>query len=155
MLSLPFQLNTIQQMTKDVTLLDSGVTENFIDKEVWKELKIRCFRLNKPLMVYNIDGTKNKQGKIEYYCWFKVRHRNKMSWMRFFLTGLGHNCLILGYPFLYAFNPDMDWRVARLEGGDVRLETIGFERAQRCVEDCQVAIKRCFGVLTEDNEVWI
>jgi hypothetical protein len=60
MLSLPFQLNTIQQMTKDITLLDSGVTENFIDKEVWKELKIGCFRLNKLLMVYNIDGTKNK-----------------------------------------------------------------------------------------------
>jgi hypothetical protein len=155
MLSLPFQLNTVQQMTEDVALLDSGATENFIDEEVWKKLKIGCFRLNKPLTVHNIDGTENKQGKIEYYCWFKVRHRNKMLQMCFFLTGLGHDRLILGYPFLNAFNLDMDWRAAQLKGGDVFLETMGFEKAQRHVKDCQAAIKKCFGVLHKDEEVWI
>jgi len=78
-----------------------------------------------------------------------------MLQMFFFLTGLGHDRLILGYPFLYAFNPDVDWRAAWLEGGDVCLETMGFEKAQRCVKDCQAAIKRCFRVLTKDDEVWI
>jgi hypothetical protein len=31
----------------------------------------------------------------------------------------------------------------------------GFEKAQKCVKDCQAAIKKCFGMLTEDDEVWI
>ena len=155
MLSLPFQLNTVRRTTKDITLLDSGATENFIDEKVWKELKIGCFRLNKPLTVHYVDGTENKQGKIESYCWFKIRHRNKMLRMCFFLTGLGHDRLILGYPFLYTFNPDMDWRAAQLKGGDVCLEMMGFEKAQKHVEDCQAAIKKCFSELTEDDEVWI
>ena len=47
-------------MTKDVALLDSRVTENFLDKEVWKTLKIGCFQLSQPLTVNNIDGTENQ-----------------------------------------------------------------------------------------------
>jgi hypothetical protein len=58
-LNLPFHFHTVHQTTEDVTLLDSGVTENFIDKDVWKELRIGCFRLKKPLTVVNVDGTKN------------------------------------------------------------------------------------------------
>jgi hypothetical protein len=50
--------------------------------------------------------------------------------MRFFLTDLGQDRFILGYPFLFAFNPEVDWRAAKLKGGTVRLETTGFQCAQ-------------------------
>jgi hypothetical protein len=30
--------------------------------------------------------------------------------MKFFLTDIGKDHFILGYPFLYAFNPEMDWK---------------------------------------------
>ncbi len=39
-LNLPFQFCTVQYTTEDVTLLDSRVTENFLDEAVWKTLKI-------------------------------------------------------------------------------------------------------------------
>ncbi len=46
--------------------------------------------------------------------------------MRFFLTGLGNDHFILGYPFLFAFNPAVDWRAGQLTRGLVWLETIQF-----------------------------
>ena len=90
-------------------------------------LAIGCFRLAKPLTVHNVDGTENKQGKIEYYCWLKVHYQGKMLRMHFFLMSLGCDWFILGYPFLYAFNLDVDWRVAKLTGSTVGLETVGFQ----------------------------
>jgi len=67
-MNLPFQLHTVQQTTGKVALLDSGATENFMDKDVWKRLKIGHFKLCWLLTVYNIDGMENRKGKIEYYC---------------------------------------------------------------------------------------
>lgn len=73
-LNLPFQFHTVQHTTKDIALLDSGVTENFLDEAVWKTLKIGCFQLSQPLTVNNVDSTKNRQRKIKYYCWIKVKY---------------------------------------------------------------------------------
>ena len=44
----------------DKALLDSGATENFLDEQVWKSLKIGHFQLKKPLTVNNVNGTKNR-----------------------------------------------------------------------------------------------
>ena len=39
---------------------------------------------------------------------------------------LGKDCFILGYPFLFTFNPEVDWRAAKLKGGLIMLETVRF-----------------------------
>jgi len=56
--------------------------------------------------------------------------------MKFFLTNLGKDQFILGYPFLFVFNLDVDWRRAKLCRGAVGIETVGFQRAQQRVEQC-------------------
>jgi hypothetical protein len=116
-------------MTDNLTLLDSTVTEIFLDKQVWRELKIGRFKLCKLLTIHNVDGTKNQQGKIEHYCWLKIRHQDKTIWMKFFLTNLGKDRFILGYLFLFVFNLDVDWQRAKLRGGVVGIETTGFQCA--------------------------
>ena len=73
-----------------------------------------------------MDGTDNSAGKIEYYCWLKVRLGRQEERMRFFLTNLGDDRFILGYPFLYVFDLEVDWRNARLKGGNLEIETMGF-----------------------------
>jgi len=75
--------------------------------------------------------------------------------MKFFLTDLGKDHFILGYPFLFTFNPGIDWRAAKLEGGGIRLETIGFRKAQRRVEQCQAAARVCVGHLEPEEVIWI
>ena len=71
-LKLPFKFHTMHQMTKDVALLDSRATKNFIDETVWKELNIGQIKLGKSLTVHNVDSTENKQGKIKYYYILKI-----------------------------------------------------------------------------------
>ena len=48
--------------------------------------------------------------------------------MRFFLTGLGNDCFILGYPFLREFNPQIDWSLGSLTKGHVVITTLGREK---------------------------
>ena len=48
--------------------------------------------------------------------------------MRFFLTGLGNDCFILGYPFLCKFNPQIDWSLGSLTKGHVIISTLGREK---------------------------
>jgi len=55
-------------MTREVALLDSRATENFLNEDIWRRLKIGHFKLIQLLTVYNVDGTENRKGKIEYYC---------------------------------------------------------------------------------------
>ena len=44
-------------------LLDSGVRENILDKDVWKGLAIGRVRLKQPILVHNVDGTENAEEK--------------------------------------------------------------------------------------------
>jgi hypothetical protein len=136
-------------------LIDSGATENFIDKAMWKGLEIGRIRLKESLTVHNVDGMENQQGKIEYYCWFKVNQQGKEVKMRFYLTDLRKDCFILGYPFLFVFNPNIDWRRGELKGGVIRLETAGFRQAQRRVDLCLAKMGHYIQTLKEGEEIWL
>jgi len=82
-------------------LLDCGASENFIGINTWKTLKIGRFKFEKQIPVQNIDRTTNNQGSITYYCWLKVRVGEQEERTRFYLTGLGKERFILGYPFFW------------------------------------------------------
>ena len=48
-------------------LLDSGTTDNFIDQRTMKRLNIPTRRLDRPHILYNVDKTKNRSGRITHY----------------------------------------------------------------------------------------
>jgi hypothetical protein len=114
-------------MAKEVALLDSGANENCLDEQTWECLGIGRTALHKPIPVYNIDGTENKQGKLTHYCWLRIRFDNKEKLQRFFITSLGQDRIILGYPFLYEFNPTIDWQQGRLKGGAIQLQSARYK----------------------------
>ncbi len=99
-------------MTNKIALVDSRATENFLDESVWKELQIGHIWFLRPLIIHNVDGTENQQGKVEYFCWIKIYYLNQITKMKFFLTNLKKDCFILGYPFLFSFNLEIDWHAA-------------------------------------------
>jgi hypothetical protein len=115
-------------VAEEQALLDSGASENLIDVETWKTLGIGAFALPKPITIYNVDGTENKQGKITQYCWLKVKRGNQEHQMKFFLTNIGKDHFILGYPFLYAFNPQMNWKEGQMLGPTTKISTIEFQQ---------------------------
>jgi hypothetical protein len=131
------------------------MTENFLDEQVWKELKIGHLKLKWPLIIHNVDSTENCLGKITHCCWLKIYYQHQFLRMHLFLTDLGQDHFILGYPFLFTFYPEVDWRAAKLKGGTVRLEMTGFQCAQNRVERCQAVVQSCVGTLKEGKEIWV
>jgi hypothetical protein len=65
--------------------------------------------LEKARKVFNVDGTLNKKGDILFYTDLEVRTGQKYTNMRFFLTDLGPQRLILGYPWFAAVQPKINW----------------------------------------------
>ena len=48
-------------------LLDSGATDNFIDQRTVDRLNISTQCLARPRILYNVDKTKNRSGRITHY----------------------------------------------------------------------------------------
>ena len=64
--------------------------------------------------------------------------------MKFYLTNIGKERFILGYPFLHTFNPEINWEKGELKAGKVGLETLSFRKAQKNVQRVQqAALKEC------------
>jgi hypothetical protein len=124
-MQIDFTFRTKLTKTNEIALLDSGASENFIDMGTWEELGIGRIKLPRPIPVRNVDGTTNKLGAIEFFCWLKIKMGSQEEEMRFYLTNIGKERFILGYPFLWTFNPTIDWRTGEIQDGGIEIGTIG------------------------------
>ena len=77
-------------------------------------MKIGSLKLPKPRTIWNIDGTHNKAGAITDFVDLQVQCGPKVKEMRFLVTDLGEDEIILGYPWLAAFQPDIDCKASVL-----------------------------------------
>ena len=98
-----------RKRAKTTALLDSGATENFISMKYAKELQLPIKQLQRPRLVYNVDGTRNKNGDIEHYTDLEMQTGDQKVWLRFFLTDLADQKAILSYPWFTANQPKIDW----------------------------------------------
>jgi len=108
-MSIQVYIHTKSKRAKTPALLDSGATENFVSQQYTSYLGLPVKQLATPRKVYNIDGTLNKKGDIRFYADLEVRTGEKYRNMRFFLTDLGPQRMILGYPWFAAIQPRIDW----------------------------------------------
>jgi hypothetical protein len=108
-MSIRVYLHTATKRTELKALLDSGATENFINHQYATNLRLPTKRLPTQRRVYNVDGTENKKGAILFYVDLEIRTGEKQTNMRFFLTELGPQQMILGYPWFAAVQPRIDW----------------------------------------------
>src|SRR5713101_2768245 len=92
-----------------VALLDSGATENFININYVKKLGIPIRRLTHERRLFNVDGTPNKAGALKYYVDLTTKTGERRTRLRYFLTDLGENQAILGYPWFASAQPKIDW----------------------------------------------
>ncbi len=68
-----------------------------------------------PLKIWNVDGTHNQDGAITHFTDLQVRMGADTRILRFLLTNLGRDEVILGYPWLTAFEPVIHWKDATLD----------------------------------------
>ena len=105
-----FYIWSITKRADAIALLDSGATENFMNLGYtwWLCLLIKC--LSQPQPLFNVDGSENKSGQLLFYTDLHVWTGQQTTNLRFFLSDLGEQKAILGYPRFTAFQPCIDWK---------------------------------------------
>ena len=63
-MSLPISISCGEKIVKTKALLNTGAGGKFIDQNFIWQNKLETWKLEKSIMVYNVDGTKNKKGTI-------------------------------------------------------------------------------------------
>src|SRR6266702_3936088 len=96
-------------------LIDSGAMDNFISKNLLHRLKIGYLLVENPIKIWNVDGTHNKDRAISHFMDLQVRTGTETKTLRFLITNLGRDEVILGYPWLTAFEPVIHWKDATLD----------------------------------------
>jgi hypothetical protein len=124
-LQLPLSIVTYQEKLEDIALIDSGATNNFIDFRTVNKLGLGTRKIPRPIELYNVDGTHNQAGKIERNVHLYIDNGQQRVLTPFFVTNLGKDRIILGYPWFEAFNPKIDWKEGKLLGPHIELKTTG------------------------------
>ena len=97
-------------------LLDSGTTGMFMDKQTAARHGFKLQKLERPLVVKNVDSTNNSGGAIMHQVECNVFYKGHMERMRMDMCDLGKTEVILGMPWLAAHNPEINW-----ETGEVKM----------------------------------
>jgi hypothetical protein len=106
--SISVSINICSSKQTAETLINSSTGEMFINQNFTKNFKINY--LDKPVKAYNMDGTENKQGMISSYVNLKFKLGDQTFNEQFYVTGLGKQKIILGFPWLHKHNPIINWK---------------------------------------------
>ena len=108
-MSLPILISCGEKIIETKALLDSGAGGKFINQNFIQQNKLETQKLEKPIMVYNVDGTKNKKGTITRCIDVNLQIGDKVIPMGLMVTGLGQQKFILGFPWFKEQNPEINW----------------------------------------------
>ena len=97
-------------------LLDSRAMGLFISKKCAERGDFKLIKLEKPILVRNVDGTGNSGGAILHEVEVNIYFKGHVERVRMDVCDLGKTEVILGMPWLQAYNPEIDW-----EKGEVKM----------------------------------
>ena len=111
-------MHELQKDNKTVdleALLDSGAGGLFIDETFAKHNDFTLHELPEPLNVYNMDGTLNKKGTITSYIEADLKIGEQIKQTCLYVTRLGKQKVILGFPWLQDENPTVDLKSGEIQ----------------------------------------
>src|SRR6266571_7390684 len=114
-LRIPVLFKSTHTTAERDVLIDSGATDNFINLQLLKRLRISYLAIPNPIKIWNVDRTLNQDGSITHYTDLQVKTGKETQILRFLITNLGRDEVILGYPWFTAFEPKIRWKEATLE----------------------------------------
>jgi hypothetical protein len=123
---IPVSIRASYNMADIKALVDSGATDNFIHPTFVKRMGLGKRELDKPKNIYNIDNTTNKSGQIAHYLSLAVTMAGKTQEMRFLITDIGREDVLLGYPWLSTYEPRFSWKHGTIDESNlpIVLQTI-------------------------------
>ena len=104
-------------------LLDSGATRLVMSSEFARKQGFKLKKLERLMLVRNVDGSFNKEGLIENTVKVNIYYQGHRERMEIDVIREQKWTVILGMPWLARHNPEIDWRT-----GEVKM--IG------CLEEC-------------------
>ena len=96
-------------------LLDSSATGMFMDKKMAARHRFRLQKLERPVMVRNVDGMNNSGGAITHQVEINVYYKNHVKRIRMDICNLERTDVILGMPWLQAYNPEINWETEEVK----------------------------------------
>jgi RNase H-like domain found in reverse transcriptase/Reverse transcriptase (RNA-dependent DNA polymerase)/Integrase zinc binding domain len=135
-------MHTKSKRAEALALVDSGATENFMNLDYARYLHLPIQWLTLPRKLYNVDGTSNQSGDLLYYTDLSVQMGDKRINLRFFLSNLGENKAILGYPWFAAMQPKIDWKRGWIDHSQLPIIFRTLDTAKACFSPRTVNIPR-------------
>jgi len=105
-------------MHEDVTikaLLDSGAMGMFMDKSMVARHRFKLQKLERPIIVKNMDGTNNSGGVITHQVEVNVYYKGHVERIRMDVCDLEKTEIILGMPWLVTHNPEINWETGKVK----------------------------------------
>ncbi len=107
---IPVSIRTSNAMADIKALVDSGATDCFMSENFIRRMKLGKQPLQRPRKIWNIDNTANQAGEITHYITLDIQTRGTRKTIQFLITNIGNEDIILGYPWMAAFEPQFSWK---------------------------------------------
>ena len=109
------KLNTHEGVTVKA-LLDSDAIGMFMDKRIMARHGFKLQKLERPIMVRNVDRTNNSGGAITHQVEANMYYKDHVERIRIDICDLGKTEIILGMPWLVVHKLEINW-----ETGEVKM----------------------------------
>ena len=96
-------------------LLDNSITEMFIDKKIVAKYRFKLQKLDRLVMVRNIDGTNNSGGAIIHQMKVNIYYKSHVKRIRMNMCNLQRTDIILDIPWLQVYNPEINWEIKEIK----------------------------------------
>ena len=107
---IPVSIRTSNAMADIKALVDSGATDCFMSENFIRRMKLGKRPLQRLRKIWNIDNMPNQAGEIMHYITLDIQTRGIRKTIQFLVTNIGNEDIILGYPWMAAFEPQFTWK---------------------------------------------
>jgi len=138
------QLHGEKQSVTINAMIDSGATEDFVDREVCNKHRIKMIKAKNPREIYLADGKPSGMGPVTHLTKVPMDISSHRELATFQVANLQKHEVILGMPWLREHNPTIDWNDKRI--------TFNSERSTTwCLKSSPVAYVVPEGKALEEN----
>ena len=103
--------------------------------------------------IWNIDDMENRLGKITHYVDLQVSTNGKDKDMRFLVTDIRREDMLLGYPWLSTYEPKFSWRHATIDEGMLPIILRSINPVTRNRKTIIVALEAKKQAIVQESEV--
>jgi len=112
---------------------------NFVDRVVIENNNLATHKLANLYYVINADGTPNKAEQITKYIWAYIEIESHKMTQYLFVTNLGNKEMMIGYLYLYKYNPNINWQKGQWE-------------FTRCPDTCTNKVRKTWDIEVKMSE---